>query len=41
MLLDLLGAGRSDDDALRAVVGKDTEGVDAAVRAQLEAEFAS
>ena len=40
-LLALLGAGRSDDDALRAVLGRDTEALDAALRKALEAEFAS
>jgi len=40
-LLGLLGAGRSDDEALRAVLGRDTGGLDDALRKALEAEFAS
>lgn len=38
-LLDQLGAGAAPDAALRAAVGTDTAGVDAAVRAGIEAEF--
>jgi hypothetical protein len=38
-LLDRLGAGADPDDALRAAVGTDTAGVDAAVRRDIEAEF--
>ena len=38
-LLRRLGEGASEDEALRAVVGRDTKGVDAAVRAQIAAEF--
>jgi uncharacterized protein DUF4124 len=40
-LLGLLGAGRSDDEALRAVLRRDTDGLDAALRKALAAEFAS
>jgi hypothetical protein len=40
-LLGLLGAGRGDDEALRAVLGRDTDALDAALRSALEAEFAS
>lgn len=40
-LLGLLGAGRGDDEALRAVLGKDTAALDAALRSALEAEFSS
>ncbi len=40
-LLRRIGEGESEDDALRAVVGTDTRGVDAAVRARIEAEFPS
>ena len=38
-LLSLLGQGRSADDALRAVVGVDTDGLDAALRREVAAEF--
>lgn len=38
-LLRRIGAGESEDDALRAVVGTDTRGIDAAVRASIAAEF--
>lgn len=38
-LLERLGAGASEDDALREIVGKNAAGIDAAVRAQIEAEF--
>ncbi len=38
-LLRRLGEGASEDEVLRAVVGRDTKGVDAAVRAQIAAEF--
>jgi tetratricopeptide (TPR) repeat protein len=40
-LLSLLGQGRSDDEVLRAVIGRDTDGLDAALHEALEAEFAS
>jgi hypothetical protein len=40
-LLALLGAGKTDDEALRAVIGRDTDGVDAALRGALAAEFSS
>jgi tetratricopeptide (TPR) repeat protein len=40
-LLALLGAGKTDDDALRATIGRDTNGLDAALRAALAAESAS
>jgi hypothetical protein len=38
-LLDRLGAGWDEDRALRELVGLDTEAVDAAVRAEILAEF--
>jgi tetratricopeptide (TPR) repeat protein len=38
-LLDHLGAGATPDVALLAVVGADTQGVDAAVRSEILAEF--
>ena len=38
-LLSLLGQGRSADDALRTVVGVDTDGLDAALRREVAAEF--
>lgn len=38
-LLDRLGAGEAVDTALRATVGADTAGVDAAVCSEIEAEF--
>ena len=38
-LLDRLGAGESDDAALRAVVGLDTAGLDAALRAEVRGHF--
>jgi hypothetical protein len=38
-LLRRLGAGDTEDDALRAVLGRDTKGVDAAVRAEIRREF--
>jgi hypothetical protein len=40
-LLALLGAGRSDDAALRAVVGLDTAGVDTEVRRWIRSAFPS
>jgi hypothetical protein len=40
-LLALVGQGRSDDEALRAVLGRDTDALDAALRKALESEFAS
>ncbi|MCG8590386.1 MAG: hypothetical protein MJE66_13945, partial [Proteobacteria bacterium] len=40
-LLALLGEGKSDDEALQAVLGLDTDGVDAAVRRHLSSEFPS
>jgi hypothetical protein len=40
-LLALLGAGKTDDEALRATVGQDTGGIDAALRSALAAESAS
>jgi hypothetical protein len=40
-LLDLLGEGRSTDDALRAVLGVDAAELEAALRAEIAAEFAS
>jgi hypothetical protein len=39
-LLRILGAGKSDDEALRATIGLDTRGLDAALRRELAAEFA-
>lgn len=39
-LLSLLGEGKGADEALRAVVGVDTDGLDAALRRELAAEFA-
>jgi hypothetical protein len=36
-LLALLGAGKSDDEALRATVGQNTSGIDAALRRELAA----
>jgi hypothetical protein len=38
-LLALLGAGRSDDEALMAVLGLDTEGLEAALRDEITARF--
>jgi Domain of unknown function (DUF4124) len=38
-LLAQLGQGRGDDEALRAVLGRDTPGLDAALRKELEAAF--
>lgn len=38
-LLRRLGAGESEDEALRAVVGRDTPGIDAAVREEVLREF--
>jgi len=38
-LLRLLGQGAGDDEALEAVLGLDTEGVDAAVRRRIRDEF--
>ncbi len=38
-LLGLLGQGRSDDEALRAVLGRDTAGVEAAVQASVRERF--
>ena len=38
-LLQRIGEGASASDALREAVGRDVAGVDAAVRAQIEAEF--
>jgi len=40
-LLQLLGAGKTDDEALRAVLGRDTDAVDAALQRALAAEFSS
>jgi hypothetical protein len=40
-LLTRLGAGATDDEALRAVVGTDTDGVDAALRMEILREFPS
>lgn len=40
-LLSLLGAGKTDDEALRAVLGRDTEALDAALQRALAAEFSS
>jgi tetratricopeptide (TPR) repeat protein len=40
-LLAQIGKGRSDDEALRAVLGLDTNAVDAAVRQEIASEFAS
>ncbi|HVH04716.1 MAG TPA: DUF4124 domain-containing protein [Myxococcota bacterium] len=40
-LLALLGAGKSDDEALRAAIGRDTDGLDAALQQALAAESAS
>jgi hypothetical protein len=39
VLLDRLGAGASPDAALRAAVGSDTAGVDAAVRQEIQQQF--
>jgi len=38
-LLALLGAGRSDDEALMAVLGLDTAGLEAALRDEITARF--
>jgi len=38
-LLSLLGSGKTDDEALRAVLGRDTDGVDAALQKVLAGEF--
>jgi len=38
-LLDLLGRGVAADEALRATLGLDTEGIDAALRAEIAGEF--
>lgn len=38
-LLHRIGAGAGVDEALRAVVGSDTEGIDAALRREVRAEF--
>ncbi len=38
-LLGLLGQGRSDEEALRAVTGRDTQAIDALVRTDLEEAF--
>ncbi len=38
-LLQRLADGVSEDDALRTAVGRDTHGIDTAVRAEIEAEF--
>ena len=40
-LLARLGTGTPDDEALRAVVGRDTNGIDGAVRNAILAEFPS
>ena len=40
-LLALLGAGKSDDEALGAAIGRDTDGLDAALQQALAAESAS
>jgi hypothetical protein len=39
-LLALLGEGRADDEALLAVLGRDTRAIDAAVRAEIRGQFA-
>lgn len=39
-LLALLGEGRPDDEALRAVLGRDTAAIDAAVRREIRDQFA-
>jgi hypothetical protein len=38
-LLRRLGAGESEENALRAVLGRDTKGIDAAVRSEIQREF--
>jgi hypothetical protein len=40
-LLEDLGRGRSDDDALRAAIGIDTDALDAALQQEIGSEFAS
>lgn len=40
-LLDLLGQGREVDDALRAVVGVDTAGLESALQSEIASEFAT
>jgi hypothetical protein len=39
-LLELLGEGRTADEALRAVLRLDSEAIDRAVRAEIRAQFA-
>ena len=39
-LLQALGEGQPDDDALRAALGRDTDAIDAAVRAEIRGQFA-
>jgi hypothetical protein len=39
-LLRALGEGQPDDDALRAALGRDTDAIDAAVRAEIRGQFA-
>ena len=39
-LLALLGEGRTDDEALKSVLGRDTGAIDAAVRAEIRGHFA-
>ena len=39
-LLKLLGEGRSTDEALHAVLHRDTDAIDQAVRAEIRAQFA-
>jgi len=39
-LLRQLGEGKRDDEALRAVLGRDTDAIDAAVRTEIRAQFA-
>jgi hypothetical protein len=39
-LLALLGEGKRDDEALRAVLGRDTDAIDAAVRTEIRGQFA-
>ena len=40
-LLGRLGEGWSDDEALKEAVGMDTDGIDAALRAEILSEFPS
>jgi hypothetical protein len=39
-MLRMLGEGRTDDEALSAVLGRDTDAIDAAVRAEIRGQFA-